>query len=483
MSKKSIKINYIYNVCYQMLLVLTPLLTSPYLARVLGADGVGTSSYIESISSYFVLFATMGITTFGQREISYVQEDYDKRTLIFWETKLLNVFTSLIAVLAYLFFARYRQNWKLYLVIVFNILAVLADISWFFQGIEEFKKIVGRNILFKILNITYIFVFIKNREDLIWYMLGHSLNLFLCNVSFWTCLYKYVGKPKWTELKPLRHLKVVISLFIPTVAIQIYTVFDKTMIGIITKNAYENGYYEQAMRIIRIILMVVTSLGTVVIPRIGYHFQKKEIEQVQDLLYKSYRFVWFIGVPLCLGLVGVASNFIPWFLGDGYNEVILLLCVLSFTILAIGISNVTGIQYLVPTNRQNILTKTVLIGAGINFTLNLLLIPDLKSIGAAIASLIAEIVITSVQLFYVRKELSIRKIVVSAFNYVISGSIMLLTISVIGNGFMSTILNTVILVICGGIVYFFVLLILRDAFLIGNIQKILQKIVQHVKEV
>lgn len=476
MSKKSIQVNYIYNALYQILLLITPLVTSPYLARVLGADGVGTSSYIESIASYFVLFATMGITTFGQREISYVQESYEKRTTIFWETKLLNVFTSFIAILAYMFFAVCQKNWQLYVVIVFNLLAVLADVSWFFQGIEEFGKIVGRNAFFKILNIIFIFTFIKSKNDLVWYMLGHSVNLFLCNASLWTYLPKYIGKPVWSKLKPMRHFKVVISLFVPTVAIQIYTVFDKTMIGMITKDAFENGYYEQAMRIIRIILMVVTSLGTVVIPRIGFYFQKKEMKQVEALMYQSYRFIWFIGVPLCLGLVGVASNFVPWFLGEGYDKVIPLLHILGFTILAIGISNVTGIQYLVPTNRQNILTKTVLIGAGINFVLNLLLIPSLKSIGAAIASLIAETVITIVQLFYVRKELSIRKIVFSSLHYVIAGSIMMLTVGIISNKIKSSVPNTVILVLIGIMVYFMSLVALHDEFLIHNMQKLICKI-------
>lgn len=475
MSKKSIQVNYIYNACYQVLLLITPLITSPYLARVLGADGVGTSSYIEAISSYFVLFATMGITTFGQREISYVQESYEKRTTIFWETKLLNVFTSIIAIFAYLIFAVHQDNWELYIVIIFNLLAVLADVSWLFQGLEEFGKIVGRNAFFKVINIIFIFVFIKSREDLIWYMLGHSLLLFLSNASFWIHLPKYVGRPVWSQLKPMRHLKVVISLFIPTVAIQIYTVFDKTMIGMITRDAFENGYYEQAMRIIRIILTVVTSLGTVIIPRIGFHFQKKEMEQVKALMYQSYRFVWFIGIPLCFGLVGVASNFVPWFLGKGYDQVIPLLYVLSFTILAIGTSNVTGIQYLVPTNRQNILTKTVLIGAGVNFVLNLLLIPSLKSIGAAIASLIAETVITIVQLFYVRKEFSIQKIVVSSWKYVIAGSSMLLTVWVVNSKIVSSILNTVALVMIGTIVYFLVLVVLRDDFLIHNIKKLILK--------
>ena len=397
MAKKSIKKNYIYNLTYQILLLITPLITTPYLSRVLGADGVGTVSFAESIVSYFTLFAVLGITTFGQREISYVQDDIKKRTQIFWETKTLQVITSLIVLFLYVIFVLLQQNQTLYLILAFNIIAVLVDVTWLLQGMEEFGKIVFRNIIIKIIGIVYIFAAIKTKDDVIRYIFGIAFFLFVSSASLWVYVSKYVGKPDWKQIKPFRNIKVIISLFIPTIAIQIYTVLDKTMIGLITKSSFENGYYEQAIKISKMVLVVVTSLGTVMIPRIGYHYGRGETETVNRFMYRGYRFVWFLGIPLCFGLIGIASNFVPWFFGEGYEKVVPLLSVLSFLILAIGINNVTGMQYLIPTKRQNLFTMTVLIGAGVNFALNLVLIHFFQSIGAAIASVAAETTIALVQ--------------------------------------------------------------------------------------
>ena len=150
MSQKSIKKNYMYNLAYQVLTLITPLITTPYLSRVLGADGIGTYSYVESISSYFVLFATLGLTTFGQREISYVQEDRKKRSVIFWETNIIELIASTFCIIAYVVFSFAQTDRNMYLVLVLNLLSVVANISWFFQGMEEFGKIVFRDVIFKL---------------------------------------------------------------------------------------------------------------------------------------------------------------------------------------------------------------------------------------------------------------------------------------------------------------------------------------------
>lgn len=478
MVKKSIKKNYIYNLTYQILLLLTPLITTPYLSRILEADGVGTVSFAESIVSYFTLFATLGITTFGQREISYVQDDKAKRTQVFWETKLLQVITSLCVLAVYVVFALLQGNRTLYLILSFNILAVLVDVVWLLQGMEEFGKIVFRNIIFKILSIAYIFIAVKTKDDVIKYVFGVAFFLFLSNVSLWPYVSRYVGKPNWNEVKPFRNIKVVISLFIPTIAVQIYTVLDKTMIGLITQSSFENGYYEQAIKISKIVMTVVTSLGTVMIPRIGYHFGRGETEKVNSFMYRGYRFVWFLGIPLCFGLLGIASNFVPWFFGDGYEKVVPLLGVLAFLILAIGINNVTGMQYLIPTKRQNLFTMTVLIGAGVNFILNMVLIHFFQSIGAAIASVAAETTIALVQLWLVRKEFSIKKVFISSWHYLVAGGVMLAGLEVLGRQLTPSILHTVLMVICGAAVYFIILVVFRDSFFIDNMKNVLNKVLK-----
>ena len=263
----------------------------------------------------------------------------------------------------------------------------------------------------------------------------------------------------------------------PTIAIQIYTVLDKTMIGVITNSAYENGYYEQALKISRMVLTLVTSLGAVMIPRIGYHFEKGEEEQVRMYMYRGYRFVWFLGIPLCIGLILVSSNFVPWFFGLGYDKVAPLIGILSLLILSIGVNNVTGMQYLIPTKRQNVFTRTVIYGSITNFVLNYFLIIKFQSYGAAIASVAAETVIAVVQIYIVRKELSPTIIIKSSFNYLFAGALMAFVLIAIRGYFVSSIVNTMILVIIGTIVYFSVLLIIRDKFFFDNVISVLKKIV------
>lgn len=270
MQRKSVKLNYIYNVGYQILLLVVPMVAAPYLSRVLGPDGTGTASYVESIVAYFVLFATMGITTYGQREISYVQDDAGKRSAVFWNTKILEFISSTVAILLYVIFALLqKENSGLYLLLSLNLAAVFLNVTWFFQGMEEFGKTVTRNAIVKVLQLVYIFLSVRTKDDLPLYVLGLGLFTALGNLSLWAYLPKYISRVPRRELRPFKDIKVVWSLFVPTIAIQIYTVLDKTMIGVITGSSFENGYYEQAIKISKMLLAVVTALGTVMVPRIG----------------------------------------------------------------------------------------------------------------------------------------------------------------------------------------------------------------------
>lgn len=476
MAPKSIKLNYTYNLIYQILVLITPLITTPYLSRILEADGIGKCSFVESVCSYFVLFATLGLTTFGQREVSYVQNRKHERSVVFWETNILKLFTSSISIITYLGFALANEDCLLYLVLIFNLFSVVINITWFFQGLEEFGKIVLRNSIVNILGVAYVFLFVKTKNDILIYLFGISFFQFFGNLTLWFRLPQYIEKPNIKELHPFRHIRTVISLFVPTIAIQVYTVLDKTMIGIITSNSFENGYYEQSVKIVRIVLTLVTSLGTVMIPRIGYYFQNGKENDVRAYMYRAYRFVWFLGIPLCLGLISVSPVFVPWFFGEGYEKVTSIIGILAFLILAIGINNVTGMQYLIPTKRQNLFTLTVIIGSLTNLILNYFLIIHYQSIGAAIASVAAESVIAIIQIILVRKELEPKIIASSSIRYIFSGIVMYCYILYIRKYCIPNILSTLFLVISGAIVYFSLLLILKDNFFIDNIKNIINKI-------
>ena len=483
MRQKSIKKNYIYNLAYQILTVITPLITTPYLSRVLGASGIGIYSFASSIVTYFVLFATLGTAIYGQREISYVQDNREKRTEVFWNTEILSCISTLIILVLYgLYVMFFSGNIAIYAIFSMNIISVAFDITWLYRGMEEFGQIVFRNIFFRIMNIISIFLFVRSSSDVGIYVLIMCLLPFLGMLSLWSSLLKIVDRPNWRKIKPFTNLRVILSLFVPTIAISIYTVLDKTMIGVITGLEAENGYYEQAMKLSQIVLSVVTALGTVMIPRIGYHYEKREIEVVRDYMYRSYQFVWFLGIPLCFGIIAVSPNVVPWFFGDGFDKVIPLLGILSFLILAIGINNVTGMQYLIPTKRQNIFTYTVLTGAVVNFIFNLILIPELYSLGAAFASVLAETVIAVVQIFIVRKEISPRKIIFSSSHYLIAGMGMYVVVRTLENFLEAKIINSAIMVVCGGIVYFSILLIQRDEFFINQIERVIERFNVHTRK-
>lgn len=479
MAKKSIKKNYIFNVAYQILTLITPLITAPYLSRVLQPDGVGRVSFVESIVSYFSLAAVMGISTYGQREISYVQDDIKKRSEVFWNTKVLGFCISGITILIYLVFTLFqKENTSIFIILTLNLVANFFDITWFFQGMEDFAKTVTRNAIFKILQIVYIFSFVKCKEDILLYVLGLGLFITLGNLSLWVYLSKYIKRVALSSLRPFKDFKVVWSLFIPTVAIQIYTVLDKTMLGLITNNSYENGYYEQALKISKMLLALVTALGTVMVPRIGYLFEKGSKEDIQRYMYRGYRFVWFLGIPMCFGIIMSSGNFVPWFFGDGYDKVVPLLQILSLLILAIGINNVTGIQYLIPTKQQNIFTMTVIIGAVINFCLNMVLIYFFKSVGAAIASVTAESAIAVIQLIIVRKELSPKQVLKTGTHYFIAGIIMVLTLIPITKFLTPSVFHSIVIALSGALVYILVLLVEKDKFLISNINMVVNRLIK-----
>lgn len=471
--KRSVKKNYIFNVTYQLLLLVVPFITTPYLSRVLGANAIGIYSYANSIASYFVLVACLGTGTYGQRTIGYVQDDIEKRSRAFWETFYFRLFMTLITLFFYGIYILITKEHKLMFIILgLNVMNIIFEISWFFQGMEDFKKTVLRSAIVKILNIIFIFAFIKSSDDLWLYVLGTMALNVLGSMSLWTYLPKYVIRVK--NIKPFRDFKTIVKLFLPTVAIQIYTLIDKTMIGYFSQgiNYFENGYYEQAEKVIKICLTVVTSLGTVMIPRIARVFKEGKNKQVQEYMYQSYRFTFLASIPICLGLISIASIFVPVFFGPGYEKVETLIIILSFLAIIMGLSNANGYQYFVPTQKENTLAITVMAGAAANIILNAILVPKYFSIGACISSLIGECLVTILGFIYIRKEkiFSLRRIVKESIKYFISGIVMYIVLSLVKPYLSISVTSLAILIILGGIIYLLMLIMLKDDLIINTIK-------------
>lgn len=477
--KNSVLRNYIYNLSYQILTLITPFITTPYLSCVLGPDGIGLYSYTTSIVSYFILLASMGVSDYAQREIAYHQNDRYIQSRTFFEVLgIRNVLVVISLVSYYLFLTQVESDHTIYWIQAINIIAVLFDITWFFQGLEEFGKIVARNFLVRIVNIVAIFVFIHNPSDLNLYIFLIGFMNVVSGLSIWLYLPKYLVHVERKDIRPFRNFLIIIQLFLPQIAIQIYTVLDKTMIGVITASPAQNGYYEQAETIVKMTLMVVTSLGTVMIPRIASSYANGDIAMIRHYIMRSYRFVWLVALPMMFGLIGIIDQVIPWFFGPGYGPVGILVKVFSGLLLAIGINNVTGVQFLIPINKQNIFTLTVLIGAVLNFVLNLVLIPIFMSLGAAIASVTAETVIALVQFHFVKEYFSLIDVLSISIKYFLCSLIMFFVLEIVQflMGYPSSILSTMSLVLIGCIIYGILLFIWKDSFFLETMEKILGKV-------
>lgn len=481
MTEKSIKKNFIFNVFYQVLTLVLPFVTIPYISRTLGVEGVGQYSYANSIVSYFLLPAVLGTTVFGQRAIGYAQKNPEERSRAFWEVFLLRAITTTITLVAYLlfvWFASGKDGFTVYLILALSIVNVICDIGWFFQGMEEFGKTVTTSIVFRLLYIAALFLLVKKASDLWIYVLLTVGQVVLGNLVLWVMLPKHLCKVK--GINPFRDIRSVIQLFIPTIATQIYVVMDKSMIGWFSDGYVENGYYEQAERVSKISLSLITALGTVMIPRISRYHKEGNSDAVKELVYKSYRFIWLLAMPIMIGLAVIASVFVPIFFGDGYEKCAVLIPILSCLTVFIGLSNVTGVQYLIPTGKQNILTVTVIIGAVANIALNLALIPFFGSIGAAVASIVAELGVTAAGFVYIKrtKQLELRRIFDGAWKCSISGIIMGAAVYVVKLFMPIAVWSLAVLILVGVAVYFVMLLILRDRMvleILSNVKRILTR--------
>lgn len=477
--QKSIKKNYIYNLAYQLLNIIIPIIVTPYLARILGPSGNGIYSYTTSIAAYFVLFGSLGVALYGQREIAYVQEDDDRRSLVFTELVIMRVITMTTACIVFgLIFCRQGEFVLYYRLLLLELVANAIDITWMYQGMEVFKKIVLRNCAVRLVSLAATFLLVRTANDVWVYVLIYAAGNLGGNLLLWLRTGRYVKWAGLGKLKLARHIKPMFVLFIPQIAIQVYTVLDRTMLGIILDDMQEVGFYEQSQKLIKILLTVITSMGAVMLPRIASHYAKGEDGKIKEYMGKSFRFLFALAYPMVFGLIAIAGDFVPIFFGAGYDKVVVLMSLSTVLVLLIGMSNITGNQFLLPTKRQGQYTISVVVGAVVNFLLNMILIRSLKSMGATIATVIAEVCVTGVQLFFVRKDFNLRAIFRMSFTYLIAALVMFLACLGVGAVVSSPVACIVLQLLVGMAVYVTMLLILRDTFIIEVIATVKNKIIK-----
>lgn len=474
----SLRKNYILSLITQTVTVICPLIVTPFVARRLLADNIGIFSFTESIVFIFSLFALLGSQTHGQREIAYCQGNKRKQLQTFAEIFLTSGITTGIVLAGYIVYTLLQTKYQLiYWIQVLELIAFHWDIGWFYQGKEDFKSLLYRNFLVKMLYIILIFSFIRSPEDLPLYVLfrvgtflvgGATL---LCPV-FFQC---WKEKIRVSFSAVPYHIKKMIPLFIPQIAIQVYTVLDKTMIGVITQSPYQNGCYEEAMKVIRVLMNFVGAAAGVLMPRIASLHAAGNTEEIRKKLSMGIRFVCLITLPMIVGVIIVAPIFMPWFLGPGFDDTVILLQTLGVLFLVIGIGRVTG-SCLLAVKKENLYTRNVCIGAVMNFLLNLWLINRYQAQGAAIASVIAEVIVTALMFYECRHYLNAGKTVKMFSLYLLCAAAM--------TGFLMAIINCItlnafwklsILSISGAVMYGAVLLVIKDDLIYSVIKTLFRK--------
>lgn len=486
-----VKKNYLYNLIYQIFGLIIPLVITPYLSRVLGSNGIGQYSFAYSLATYFVLFAAFGFNTYAQREIARAQGDKKKQSLIFWEiviARLVTVTSSLVVYFALIVFGIYGKIYTvLMLVLSANIFSTVFDITFLFQGNEEFGIIAIRNIIIKIIGIVGILIFVKNEKHVWIYAFCQAIIFVVSNLSLWTRLPKALVKVNVRDLKIKKHYLPTLRLFIPTVAISIYTMLNKTLLGVMIPGVneigerfadIENGYYDQSEKLIRMAMTVITSLGTVMIPRNSQAINSGDIEGFKKNIDGAIKFVFFLGTPIMFGLSAVAQNLSSWFFGPGYEKVPILIMMFSPLILLVGLSNVLGLQYLLPLKKDSKYTIAITCGAAFNLVFCLVLIPFFWSFGACAASIVAELIVTILMFLFSKKDVKLKKIVLSSWKYLVAGAMMFFLVFFTQLFLSKSISNTLLLVAEGVVSYLLMLLLLKDDFLSRTIKKAYYKIIK-----
>jgi O-antigen/teichoic acid export membrane protein len=452
---KSIFKNYVYNVAYQIVTLLLPLITTPYISRVLLPEGVGTAAFINSITSYFVIAGTLGISLYGNRQIAYFREDKLEMSKVFWSIFTLKLIFSSFSIISYVFFVHFfvaPSLQMLYWISGFQLFAMMTDITWFFQGLEDFQKTVTRNLIIRLISVVLIFSLVKDINDLWLYIFISSFTAFLGQAIMWIYIPKEVVKTKINRNDIFSHFLPTLKIFIPQIAVQIYTVMDKTMLGMIT-NASEVAYYENSQKIVKMTMGLATSLGIVMMPRISNYFAKKDFENIKRYTTKSFIYMSFLTFPLTFGLMGIAKEFVPWFFGESFLPVIPNIILISPIILAISWSYIMGVQMMLPMKKELGYTIALTSAAVVNFVLNLFLIKSFQSLGAAISSVIAEFLVTFVEFIMMRNFIQTKLLLKVFLKYLIGAVLMFFIVRLVGYFMGVSIITTVIQIVTGTIIY------------------------------
>ena len=414
--------NYLYNLSYQLLVIVLPVITTPYITRVFSSNDLGSYGYYNSIVTYFILLATLGVANYGTKEISGHRKNVQKT---FWGIYSLQVLATCLALVLYIATCLLipSMNNLIAYILGFSLLSRGLDISWLFQGMEDFKKITVRNTAVKLLGVASVFIFVKKPSDLYLYIILLVVYDLLGQLSMWLPAREHIGRPHLDIVYAKRHIKPVILLFLPQIAISLYITLDRTMLGALSSTT-DVGIYDQALKLLNILLTIVTSLGSVMLPRVSNLLSlgnQKAVNKLHEMSFLVYNLVIF---PMIAGILIVNKDFVNFFLGQDFQEARHAIAIMVFRMFFIAWTNIMGIQILIPHNKNREFMLSTTIPAFFSVGLNILLIPSLGYIGASIVSVDTEGLVWLLQLYFTRSYLKEIKILPSMLKILAASLIM-----------------------------------------------------------
>lgn len=467
--KKTIN-NFMYQSIFQLVKIILPLITIPIVSNALGPDGIGTYNYTNSIAQYFVLIAGLGVGVYGNREIAIVRENKEKLSQRFWELFCMSFIISLFSLVAYLLIVSFSEDRIYFYLQSLIVVAAVFDISWFFMGIEDFKKISLSSLFSQIITFLGIVIFVKEANDLWIYILLQSMSILIAQVITWIFIFDKINIKKIALQDIFKHLYPSLQYFIPKIAIILYTNMNKTLLGWLdSKNSV--GYYANTLIINGVLVTLVTTLDLVLLPKFSNLVSKGKNEDIVKAMKKTINIQLFFTIPMMFGLWEITSKFVPWFFGEKF---LLLLNTIPFVaplIVIIPLGMAVGRQYLVPMNRIRVYNIAVILGAVVSIISNLLLIPVIGIYGAIISTILAELFVTTTRFTSFVRETSFRLKLKNIVVYFLSGILMILAIRYISGNMSPSPFTTLVQVIIGSLIYMFLTTILKVNPLIAFIKK------------
>lgn len=450
-----------YNTVYQVLILILPLITAPYISRTLGTVGVGIYSSTAAWLGYFVLAGGLGITLYGNREIAYHQKDQESRSRIFYELLSLKMITVGLALVAYLVFILFQTKWHNYFLLQgITLVAVAFDVSWFFMGLENFRVIVVRNMIIRLVLTVAIFIFVRTPNDLWLYILLLSLSSLIGNLTVWPFLKKEIVKVPFRTLHIFQHIRPVLMLLLPQVSITIYTSLNKNLLQIFS-GLDSVAYFTQTYMIIILGATLVSSFNSAFLPHLSGLFSSGENDKVKPLILKSIDLGNCVSILCIAGIIGVSQTFAVFYFGKNFAPVGPMLTVGSVTIFFLALTNALSTQYLLAARKMKEYMVSTVVGLVINVLFNILLIPLLGTMGAIIATIMTECGVAVYILWKLRRIFLIHEVFHGVWKYILSGVAVITFLRLVENFVKINILSYIFQAIISVIIYSVLIYLLR----------------------